>query len=119
MLEIATVDPELEEAFLKKSESAEDPRADMGVYADWLEEQGDPRAEILRLAIEVRGYEPDTHHPLPQEYIPRYYPTPGKTLWVKVRDLNLRPTNPWCTRARLPNSFTHDNYWYWEEDYGD
>lgn len=41
--------------FLSRIQSEPDPRVAQSIYADWLEEQGDPRAELLRLAVEIRS----------------------------------------------------------------
>lgn len=38
-----------------------------GVYADWLEDRADPRAEFLRAQAEVRALEPDHPARLPRE----------------------------------------------------
>lgn len=43
-----------EQAFLQAILEHPDDDAGKLVYADWLEEQGDPRAEFLRLTIQVR-----------------------------------------------------------------
>lgn len=41
--------------FLRQIQAEKDPAQTQGVYSDWLEEQGDPRAVALRLAARVRA----------------------------------------------------------------
>lgn len=43
-----------EEAFLRAIREAPDDPAPRLIFADWLEEQGDPRCEIIRLYAEYR-----------------------------------------------------------------
>src|SRR4051794_37815108 len=45
----------LEDAFLRDILKQPDDDTTRLVYADWLEEQGDPRAEFLRLECRLRG----------------------------------------------------------------
>lgn len=45
---------DLHRQFQERIQADADPLQTQGVYADWLEEQGDSRAKLLRLAIEVR-----------------------------------------------------------------
>ncbi len=43
-----------EEAFLRAISAAPDDSAVRLIYADWLEDQGDPRAEFVRLQVRLR-----------------------------------------------------------------
>jgi uncharacterized protein (TIGR02996 family) len=45
---------DIEQAFLADIDAWPDDRAVRLVYADWLEEQGDPRAELIRIEEEMR-----------------------------------------------------------------
>jgi uncharacterized protein (TIGR02996 family) len=51
-----------ERAFLKSILEKPDDDSRKLVYADWLEEQGDPRAEFLRLMVKVRQEQALTAH---------------------------------------------------------
>lgn len=43
------------EHFLRQIQADADPRLSQSIYADWLEEQGDPRAALVRLSVEIRS----------------------------------------------------------------
>lgn len=45
---------DLHAQFQQQIQAEADPRLTQGIYADWLEEQGDPRAELLRFNLAVR-----------------------------------------------------------------
>jgi uncharacterized protein (TIGR02996 family) len=47
-----------EGAFLRAIHAAPDDSAPRLVYADWLEERGDPRADFIRLEERIRGLDP-------------------------------------------------------------
>lgn len=39
---------------IQEAKTLEELAFAQGIYADWLEEQGDPRCELLRLAVKIR-----------------------------------------------------------------
>src|ERR1700754_5023358 len=47
-----------DEAFLRAISAAPDDDAPRLVYADWLDERGDTRAEFIRLQVRLRGLSP-------------------------------------------------------------
>ena len=47
-----------EEAFLRAISAAPDDAAPRLVYADWLDERGDPRAEFVRVQVRLRDLPP-------------------------------------------------------------
>ena len=51
-----------EHAFLATIEAQPDDRAVRLVYADWLEERGDPRAELIRIEETMREIPVTSHH---------------------------------------------------------
>ena len=50
-----------EEHFLQAISASPDDNLVRLVYADWLDERGDPRAEFVRLQVELRQLPPDDH----------------------------------------------------------
>src|SRR5262249_17492289 len=102
-----------EAAFLAAIAEAPDDRATRLVYADWLEERGDPRAELVRIEEERRAVPP---------YSDRYWSLGPRRLalravcdpaWLAALGYDLGPLvfrdgvpDGWRERWRLIRAFT-------------
>src|SRR5262245_50353496 len=69
--------------FLRAIHSHPDDEALRLIYADWLQERGDPRAEYLRLEVELHGPAKGDKARMEtlQEQVQEYFPTLD-TCWV-------------------------------------
>jgi uncharacterized protein (TIGR02996 family) len=81
-----------DEAFVAAALAA--PRDDGArlVYADWLEEQGDPRGELLRVAVRLEKLL--EHYPPPEEARPKLQRV-REIARLKARFRELRPLVPY------------------------
>jgi uncharacterized protein (TIGR02996 family) len=86
-------DPQ-EMAFINTIRAAPDDDSPRQVYADWLEEQGDSRAEFLRVHLAIAN--------------DRF----NESLWNRYRDLIVFHAQQWL------EPFFHYNYIRWEFDRG-
>src|SRR2546425_6662579 len=56
--------PMIDDAFIAAILEDPDTDAPRLIYADWLEERGDPRGEFIRVQCELARMPPDDHHRL-------------------------------------------------------
>lgn len=97
--------------FLLAIQAAEDPCFYQSIYADWLEEQGDSRAELIRLSFEIRKFPkaPQVHSESalnPATYRNKLEIYSDNAFYVE-----------WVNRMRLPRIFGNRLclFWTWKE----
>ena len=75
-----------EGAFLRAAFAAPDDAAPRLIYADWLEERDDPRAELVRLADRLRTLDPEAASRERMAYRDRLaeFRSPAASLWLRL-----------------------------------
>jgi uncharacterized protein (TIGR02996 family) len=71
-----------EEGFLQAIQANPDDDLSRLVYADWLDERGDPRGEFLRLQLAIRALAPDHPHRVSGEHELSYLRAQAPADWL-------------------------------------
>lgn len=93
------MDP-IEQAFLERIQADDDPRLTQGIYADWLEEQGDPRAGPYRkyLAVMAEFQEGESY------IFANMWEMPIRSPWRELEEAIPSPDEriKWINLSRIP-----------------
>lgn len=107
---------DLERGFLEAIQAAPDDETPRLIYADWLEERGDVRCELLRMSVRIRHFPKDIVH-----HVAGFNVSQWQSLLDEIWPVSItvgKKMAQWADRALLPRIHRIDeipDWWMWRE----